>query len=380
MRAATARSSHGCARSRLGARPVVTASREAVARNLFKLMAIKDEYEVARLWTDGSFLQQLGAEFERWDSLEVHLAPPLLADRDAVTGHLQKRRYGPWMFRAFRVLARLKRLRGTAFDPFGRTAERRMERRLLRRVRGASWTSSCTGSMPATMALAVELASSAGADPRLRPRQGGERRAGQGEGSRAARPVARAGRHAAGGRVAQPARECPHVVLRLSALVAVGAADRAGEAGLAALDHAGLAGQRREIGPARGDVVAAIGEGPDRAGGEARLAGTGWHTGLVAIGLPAARCGRETAVLPAARARGRIPGGSGSPAVTAQAPGRPARPSAGTGDAAGRRTETAPHRRARRARGRSTGRSGAARSPPVPPASAPRTGRRRCRP
>jgi indolepyruvate ferredoxin oxidoreductase len=103
---------------------------EAVARNLFKLMAIKDEYEVARLWTDGSFLRQLGAEFERWDALEVHLAPPLLAEQDT-KGHLKKRRYGPWMLRAMRVVAGLKRLRGTAIDPFGRTAERRMERRLL---------------------------------------------------------------------------------------------------------------------------------------------------------------------------------------------------------------------------------------------------------
>ena len=76
--------------------------------------------------------RQLGAEFERWDSLEVHLAPPLLADRDPTSGHLKKRRYGPWMLRAFRLLARLKRLRGTALDPFGRTAERRMERQLLR--------------------------------------------------------------------------------------------------------------------------------------------------------------------------------------------------------------------------------------------------------
>ncbi len=105
---------------------------QAVARGLFKLMAVKDEYEVARLWTDGAFARQLGAEFERWDRLEVHLAPPLLADRDPATGHLRKRRYGPWMLRALRLLARLKRLRGTAFDPFGRTAERRMERRLLR--------------------------------------------------------------------------------------------------------------------------------------------------------------------------------------------------------------------------------------------------------
>ncbi len=103
---------------------------EAVARNLFKLMAIKDEYEVARLWTDGSFQRQLEREFERWDALEVHLAPPVLAERDS-RGRLKKRRFGPWMLRGMRVLARLKRLRGTAIDPFGRTAERKMERALL---------------------------------------------------------------------------------------------------------------------------------------------------------------------------------------------------------------------------------------------------------
>jgi indolepyruvate ferredoxin oxidoreductase len=103
---------------------------EAVARNLFRLMAIKDEYEVARLWTDGSFLRQIGQEFERWDALELHLAPPLLAERDPITGRQKKRRYGPWMLHAMRLLAGLKRLRGTALDPFGRTAERRMERRL----------------------------------------------------------------------------------------------------------------------------------------------------------------------------------------------------------------------------------------------------------
>ncbi|MEK0081972.1 indolepyruvate ferredoxin oxidoreductase family protein [Benzoatithermus flavus] len=102
-----------------------------VAQNLAKLMAIKDEYEVARLWTDGVFLEQLGAEFERWDRLELHLAPPLLAGRDPATGRLKKRRYGPWLFPVLRLLARLKCLRGTTFDPFGRTAERKMERRLL---------------------------------------------------------------------------------------------------------------------------------------------------------------------------------------------------------------------------------------------------------
>jgi indolepyruvate ferredoxin oxidoreductase len=104
---------------------------EAAAKSLFKLMAYKDEYEVARLYTDGSFGRQLAAEFEGWERLEFHLAPPLLAARDPVTGHLRKRTYGPWMLRAFALLARLRRLRGTALDPFGYTAERRTERQLV---------------------------------------------------------------------------------------------------------------------------------------------------------------------------------------------------------------------------------------------------------
>jgi indolepyruvate ferredoxin oxidoreductase len=104
---------------------------EAVARGLFKLMAYKDEYEVARLYTSGEFLQRLNQQFEGDFMLEFNLAPPLLAPRDPHTGELQKRRYGPWVFRAFKLLARLRRLRGTAFDLFGRTEERRMERRLI---------------------------------------------------------------------------------------------------------------------------------------------------------------------------------------------------------------------------------------------------------
>ena len=104
---------------------------EAVAVNLFKLMAIKDEYEVARLFTDGSFWRQLRREFSGWDKLEFHLAPPLLAKRDPFTGRLQKKSYGPWMMRAFRLLASAKRLRGTRLDLFGRSAERRTERQLL---------------------------------------------------------------------------------------------------------------------------------------------------------------------------------------------------------------------------------------------------------
>ncbi len=104
---------------------------EAVAKNLFKLMAYKDEYEVARLYTDGSFAKKLSEKFDGAYSLKFHLAPPIFASRDKVTGHLQKKEYGPWMMRAFGVLARLKFLRGTAFDPFGRSAERRTERKLI---------------------------------------------------------------------------------------------------------------------------------------------------------------------------------------------------------------------------------------------------------
>ncbi len=104
---------------------------EAAARNLFRLMAIKDEYEVARLYTDGSFRRQLAAEFAGWGKLEFHLAPPLVAGRDPETGHLRKSTFGPWVERIFHLLVPLRRLRGTWLDPFGHTAERRMERRLL---------------------------------------------------------------------------------------------------------------------------------------------------------------------------------------------------------------------------------------------------------
>ncbi len=103
---------------------------EAVARNLFKLMAYKDEYEVARLQSDPAFLARLRAQFEGDWKLKFHLAPPLFAKTDA-HGHLVKKAYGPWMMSAFRLLAKAKFLRGTALDPFGRTAERRTERALI---------------------------------------------------------------------------------------------------------------------------------------------------------------------------------------------------------------------------------------------------------
>ncbi len=100
---------------------------EAVARYFFKLMAYKDEYEVARLYSSGQFAQRLGEAFEGDLRLRFHLAPPLFARRNA-RGELVKSEYGPWVMTAFRWLARLRRLRGTALDPFGRTEERRAER------------------------------------------------------------------------------------------------------------------------------------------------------------------------------------------------------------------------------------------------------------
>jgi indolepyruvate ferredoxin oxidoreductase len=103
---------------------------EAAARYLFKLMAYKDEYEVARLYASGEFRRRLEQQFEGDYKLHFHLAPPLLAKRDA-EGRLLKREYGPWVFTAFRVLAKLRFLRGTPLDPFGYTAERRVERALV---------------------------------------------------------------------------------------------------------------------------------------------------------------------------------------------------------------------------------------------------------
>ncbi|MCR9257100.1 MAG: indolepyruvate ferredoxin oxidoreductase family protein [Alphaproteobacteria bacterium] len=112
-------------------RPGSQALTEAVARYLFKLMAYKDEYEVARLYSDPTFLRQLDRQFEGDYTLEFHLAPPLIAPKDPETGRLKKMRFGPWMLRVFGLLAKMKGLRGTRWDPFGRTEERRMERRLI---------------------------------------------------------------------------------------------------------------------------------------------------------------------------------------------------------------------------------------------------------
>jgi indolepyruvate ferredoxin oxidoreductase len=103
---------------------------EAVARYAFKLMAYKDEYEVARLYTSGDFEKKIRDTFDGDFRIHFHLAPPLLARKDA-EGHLRKAEYGPWVFKAFRVLSKLKGLRGGPLDVFGYTAERRMERQLI---------------------------------------------------------------------------------------------------------------------------------------------------------------------------------------------------------------------------------------------------------
>ncbi len=130
---------------------------KAVARNLAKLMAYKDEYEVARLYTDGRFEERLKATFEGDFHVTFHLAPPLLAKRDA-QGHLVKARYGAWVWQAFKLLAKLKFLRGTALDVFGKTEERRLERQLI-----ADYQATIEALLPNlsedNLAQAVELAS-----------------------------------------------------------------------------------------------------------------------------------------------------------------------------------------------------------------------------
>ena len=106
----------------------ITGLAESVAQNLFKLMAYKDEYEVARLYAGESFQANLAKQFQGDLKLKFHLAPPLISRRDPDTGHLIKREYGSWMMTAFKLLAKMKGLRGGTFDIFGRTEERRAER------------------------------------------------------------------------------------------------------------------------------------------------------------------------------------------------------------------------------------------------------------
>jgi indolepyruvate ferredoxin oxidoreductase len=112
--------------------PGKTGLADAVARYAFKLMAYKDEYEVARLYAEPSFLAQVKNEVAGDNlTLKFHLAPPLLVKKDAVTGLPRKMTFGPWMLSAFRLLAKFKGLRGTALDIFGYTEERKTERKLI---------------------------------------------------------------------------------------------------------------------------------------------------------------------------------------------------------------------------------------------------------
>jgi indolepyruvate ferredoxin oxidoreductase len=130
---------------------------EAVARYAFKLMAYKDEYEVARLYTNGEFLKRIQDTFDGDYKVHFHLAPPLWSRRDD-KGHLIKREMGPWMMRAFKLLAKLKGLRGGTFDIFGKSAERRSERQWIVDYR-AAMIELCNGLNHDNHALAVQIAS-----------------------------------------------------------------------------------------------------------------------------------------------------------------------------------------------------------------------------
>jgi indolepyruvate ferredoxin oxidoreductase len=100
-------------------------------------MAYKDEFEVARLYTSGECEKRVRETFDGDYTIAFNLAPPLLAKKDPVTGHLKKAEYGPWIFTAFKWLARLRKHRGAWWDVFSRTAERRMERQLIEDYRAS---------------------------------------------------------------------------------------------------------------------------------------------------------------------------------------------------------------------------------------------------
>ena len=138
--------------------PGSSALADAVAKGLFKLMAFKDEYEVARLFSGAAFQRQLSETFVGKPRLEFHLAPPILSKVDPLTGRPAKRRFGPWAMRLFGLLARFKGLRGTALDPFRRNEDRQLERRLLQDYE-AVLDEIIERLNPDTYGVAVELAS-----------------------------------------------------------------------------------------------------------------------------------------------------------------------------------------------------------------------------
>jgi indolepyruvate ferredoxin oxidoreductase len=135
----------------------MTGFAEAVAKGLYKLMAYKDEYEVARLYTDGNFKARLAREFDGDYTMNFHMSPPLFAPKDPDTGLPKKIEMGPWMFRAFHMLAACKGLRGGVFDIFGYTGERRLERKMIGDYRAV--VSELSGKLnPGNFALATRIA------------------------------------------------------------------------------------------------------------------------------------------------------------------------------------------------------------------------------
>ena len=131
---------------------------KAAARYLYKMMAIKDEYEVARLYSDGQFSKQIKQMFEGDVKLSVHLAPPLLAKQDPATGRPRKSQYGGWIWPAFKLLRHLRAVRGTWLDVFGYTEERKRERQ-ARDDYCALLTEICANLRPENYECAVEMAS-----------------------------------------------------------------------------------------------------------------------------------------------------------------------------------------------------------------------------
>ena len=121
-------------------------------------MAYKDEYEVARLYTDSGFVENVQRMFEGDWKLTFHMAPPVMGETDEEGGEPKKKTFGPWMLHALRLLAKGKRMRGTRLDPFGRTAERRQERQLIADYE-AVVGELLNGLTREKLALAVEIAS-----------------------------------------------------------------------------------------------------------------------------------------------------------------------------------------------------------------------------
>ena len=130
---------------------------EAVARYLFKVMAYKDEYEVARLHSDTKFVEKIASQFEGDYKIVHHLAPPLFAKKND-KGELVKQQMGGWIRPAFGILAKLKGLRGTALDIFGYTAERKMERQLIQDYRASIEQLLSKGLTAERLALATDIA------------------------------------------------------------------------------------------------------------------------------------------------------------------------------------------------------------------------------